>query len=236
MLDRATARHPRRADAPRGRDRGHGRAPRRRATPRRPAPPGRRSRSRRVRRLGLRAPVRRKTSELIDSYAIPESQDPRFASGFGDLSIHEFATDPTRTWPTAPTTAAASGCSGSGAPAASSRWASSSTTGGSNFWGVEQFTAATASVSSPARIATSAWRSCATRGRGPSGRRRPHAAESGGAERRTGGGKARPAGAPAQADARRRQEPPLQGRGELPGDDRQAVRRHAARRERAERS
>ena len=30
----------------------------------------------------------------IDSYAIPEARDPAFASGFGDLSIHEFATDP----------------------------------------------------------------------------------------------------------------------------------------------
>ncbi len=36
-----------------------------------------------------------KTSQLIDSYAVPESQDPRFANGFGDLSVHEFATDPT---------------------------------------------------------------------------------------------------------------------------------------------
>ncbi len=30
----------------------------------------------------------------IDAYAIPESLDERFASGFGDLSIHEWATDP----------------------------------------------------------------------------------------------------------------------------------------------
>jgi hypothetical protein len=30
----------------------------------------------------------------VDAYAIPEALDPRFASGFGDLSIHEFATDP----------------------------------------------------------------------------------------------------------------------------------------------
>jgi hypothetical protein len=29
----------------------------------------------------------------IDAYAIPESLDPAFASGFGDLSIHEFAVD-----------------------------------------------------------------------------------------------------------------------------------------------
>ena len=30
----------------------------------------------------------------VDTYAIPESLDPDYASGFGDLSIHEFATDP----------------------------------------------------------------------------------------------------------------------------------------------
>ena len=30
----------------------------------------------------------------IDTYAIPESQDPRYATGFGDLSVHEVALDP----------------------------------------------------------------------------------------------------------------------------------------------
>ena len=30
----------------------------------------------------------------VDAFAIPEALDERFASGFGDLSIHEFATDP----------------------------------------------------------------------------------------------------------------------------------------------
>ncbi len=30
----------------------------------------------------------------VDAYAIPEALDARFASGFGDLSIHEFAPDP----------------------------------------------------------------------------------------------------------------------------------------------
>ena len=30
----------------------------------------------------------------IDTYAIPESQDPAYASGFGDLSVHEVAIDP----------------------------------------------------------------------------------------------------------------------------------------------
>ena len=32
----------------------------------------------------------------VDSYAIEESLDPDYAFGFGDLSIHEFATDPTQ--------------------------------------------------------------------------------------------------------------------------------------------
>lgn len=31
----------------------------------------------------------------IDAYAIPEAMDPAFAEGFGDLTVHEFATDPT---------------------------------------------------------------------------------------------------------------------------------------------
>lgn len=32
--------------------------------------------------------------EQLDTYAIPEAQDPAFASGFGDLSVHEVAIDP----------------------------------------------------------------------------------------------------------------------------------------------
>ncbi|MBD8870206.1 PA domain-containing protein [Nocardioides donggukensis] len=31
----------------------------------------------------------------LDTYAIPEAHDPAFASGFGDLSVHEVATSPT---------------------------------------------------------------------------------------------------------------------------------------------
>lgn len=34
------------------------------------------------------------TLEDLDQYFIPESQDPAFAEGFGDLSVHEIATDP----------------------------------------------------------------------------------------------------------------------------------------------
>jgi hypothetical protein len=35
------------------------------------------------------------TLEDLDTFAIPEAMDPAFASGFGDLSVHEVATDPT---------------------------------------------------------------------------------------------------------------------------------------------
>lgn len=34
------------------------------------------------------------TMQDVDQYWVPESQDPEFASGFGDLSVHEVATDP----------------------------------------------------------------------------------------------------------------------------------------------
>jgi len=35
------------------------------------------------------------TGQDLDTYAIPEAMDPAYASGFGDLSVHEVATDPT---------------------------------------------------------------------------------------------------------------------------------------------
>ncbi len=34
------------------------------------------------------------TMAEVDQYYLPEGQDPAFASGFGDLSVHEVATDP----------------------------------------------------------------------------------------------------------------------------------------------
>lgn len=34
------------------------------------------------------------TMEDLDQYYVPESQDAAYASGFGDLSVHEIATDP----------------------------------------------------------------------------------------------------------------------------------------------
>ena len=36
----------------------------------------------------------RGTAKQLDTYAIPESQDAKYAQGFGDLSVHEVATDP----------------------------------------------------------------------------------------------------------------------------------------------
>jgi hypothetical protein len=37
------------------------------------------------------------TITQLDTYAVPESQDPAFGVGFGDLSVHEVAIDPTNT-------------------------------------------------------------------------------------------------------------------------------------------
>jgi hypothetical protein len=39
-------------------------------------------------------PGRTGSIRQVDTYAIPEGQDPAFAEGFGDLSIHEVALDP----------------------------------------------------------------------------------------------------------------------------------------------
>ena len=80
------------------------------------------------------------TSEEIDAFAIEESLDERYASGFGDLSIHEFATDPTE--PLAYSAYYAGGMrafqySRSGGLDETAAFIDA---GGSNFWGVEQFT------------------------------------------------------------------------------------------------
>ncbi len=37
-----------------------------------------------------------KTMQDVDQYYLPEGQDPAYAQGFGDLSVHEVATDPDR--------------------------------------------------------------------------------------------------------------------------------------------
>ncbi len=80
------------------------------------------------------------TSEEIDAFAIPESLDERYADGFGDLSIHEVATDPTTNL------AYASYYSGGLRVLRFSRAAGLEEVGrfidadGNNFWGTEQFT------------------------------------------------------------------------------------------------
>ncbi|MDX6708303.1 MAG: hypothetical protein QOI48_4149 [Solirubrobacteraceae bacterium] len=81
-----------------------------------------------------------KTSALIDDFAIPEGIDERYASGFGDLSIHELATDPE-------TNLAYSSYYAGGLRVLRFSRASGLEEvgrfideGGSNFWGVEQFT------------------------------------------------------------------------------------------------
>jgi hypothetical protein len=81
-----------------------------------------------------------KTSERLDSFAIPEAMDPRYAAGFGDLSIHEFATDPTE--PVAYSSYYAGGIraftfSRSGGLQETGKFIDDR---GSNFWGIEQFT------------------------------------------------------------------------------------------------
>ena len=75
----------------------------------------------------------------VDSYAIPEALDPRFATGFGDLSIHELATDPDA--PLAYSSYYSGGFRvlrfGLGKLRETGRFIDQ---GGNNFWGVEQFT------------------------------------------------------------------------------------------------
>jgi hypothetical protein len=78
--------------------------------------------------------------EEVDAYAIPEALDPNYAFGYGDLSIHEFATDPTQNL------AYVSYYSGG---VRVFRFGESGLTevghyiaeGGNNFWGVETFVA-----------------------------------------------------------------------------------------------
>lgn len=85
---------------------------------------------------------RRQAGKLtrIDSYAIPEALDPAYAFGFGDLSIHEFATDPARNL--AYSSYYAGGLRvlrfGSAGLEEVGHYVDA---GGNNFWGIEQFTA-----------------------------------------------------------------------------------------------
>jgi hypothetical protein len=76
---------------------------------------------------------------LVDTYAIPEALNPAYALGFGDLSIHEQAADPTE-----PLTYASYYAGGmrvfSVAGGNIGELGAFIDEGGSNFWGVEQFT------------------------------------------------------------------------------------------------
>jgi hypothetical protein len=78
--------------------------------------------------------------ERVDSYAIPEALDPAFAFGFGDLSIHEFATDPGQNL--AYSSYYAGGVRvfrfGSGGLEEVGHYIDAQ---GNNFWGIETFTA-----------------------------------------------------------------------------------------------
>ena len=75
----------------------------------------------------------------IDAFAIPEALDPDFAFGFGDLSIHEFATDPEKRL--AYSSYYSGGMRvfsfGNGGINEVGRFIDQ---GGNNFWGVETFT------------------------------------------------------------------------------------------------
>jgi hypothetical protein len=75
----------------------------------------------------------------IDAHAVQESLNPQYAFGFGDLSIHEFATDPTEN--VAYSSYYAAGMRvftfGEGGLIEAGKFIDE---GGNNFWGVEQFT------------------------------------------------------------------------------------------------
>jgi hypothetical protein len=77
--------------------------------------------------------------ERIDSYAVPESLDPAYAFSYGDLSIHEFATDPDRN--VAYSAYYAAGLRvvkfGDGGITEVGHFIDE---GGNNFWGIEQYT------------------------------------------------------------------------------------------------
>jgi hypothetical protein len=79
--------------------------------------------------------------EAVDHFAIEEAKDERYSRGFGDLSVHEFATDPEVNL------AYSSYYSGglrvmSFGPQGLAEVGKYIDQGGNNFWGVEQFTAA----------------------------------------------------------------------------------------------
>jgi hypothetical protein len=75
----------------------------------------------------------------VDSFAIEEALDERFAFGFGDLSIHEWATDPTERLAYSSYYAGGFRVASFG-PDGIEEVGKFIDRGGNNFWGVEQFT------------------------------------------------------------------------------------------------
>jgi hypothetical protein len=75
----------------------------------------------------------------VDAFAIEEALDPRFAFGFGDLSIHEFATDPTERLAYSSYYAGGFRVVSFG-PDGLEQVGKFIDRGGNNFWGVEVFT------------------------------------------------------------------------------------------------
>jgi hypothetical protein len=76
----------------------------------------------------------------LDSYAVPEALDERFATGFGDLSVHEFATDPEARLAYSSYYAAGFRVLRFGGARGLRETGRFIDEGGNNFWGVEQFT------------------------------------------------------------------------------------------------
>ena len=108
--------------------------------------------------------------EPIDDFAIDEALDERFATGFGDLSVHEWATDPNVNVGYVAYYAGGMRVFTFGDDGLE-QTGNFIDEGGNNFWGVEVFTTpATGSACSRARTVTSGCICCGTRGRGPSSR------------------------------------------------------------------
>ncbi len=63
----------------------------------------------------------RETLEDLGTYTIPEAQDPAYAKGYGDLSVHEVAADPDRDLAYFSYYAGASGLRSTAGPMASRR-------------------------------------------------------------------------------------------------------------------
>jgi hypothetical protein len=75
----------------------------------------------------------------VDAFAIEEALDPRFAFGFGDLSVHEFAADPTERLAYSSYYAGGFRVMSFG-PDGLDQVGKFIDRGGNNFWGVEQYT------------------------------------------------------------------------------------------------